>query len=130
MDFLDGKDIALIGRKQNGVVLEYEKSIIITTDILRHKDKGDEPHMTFDQAEQKIALFAKNILMEGRGSNHEAQSIVYGESLVELLKWMIGVLKSHKHPPNGMAIPDFHPEANSRIRSMDRDLLNKHVQTR
>ncbi len=133
MDFLDSKDVAMIGRKQNAIVMEYEKSILITTDILMHNGSGGEPHMTFDQAEEKIEMFAKDIMLMSKISTRPpdgAESVVYGESLVELLKWMIGVLKTHSHPPNAPAIPSFHAEANSRLLNMEYDLLNKHVQTR
>jgi len=130
MDFIHPKSVGLIGRKQNGIILDYEKSILITTDILKHNESGKEPHMTFDQAEEKIELFAKEMLLEAKNSRRDPESIVYGESLVELLKWMIDVLKTHSHPPNAPAIPNFHGEANKRLRTMDKDLLNKQIKSR
>ena len=128
MDILDPKDVALIGRNQNGVILKYDKQIIITSDILKHNENQFEPHITLDDVEHKIDLFAKNILLEGK-QHRSPESIVYGESLVELLRWMIDIMKTHKHPPNGLPIPDFFPEANRRAKNMENVLLNKRVQT-
>ena len=135
MDILDGKDIGILGRQQNAIALKYNKSIIITTDILKLNEGGakgdkDEPSITLDDISHKIDIFAKQILLDGKGSQREAQSSVYGENLVELLTWIIKTIKTHHHPPNAPAIPDFHAEANSRLLNMEYDLLNKQVQTR
>ncbi len=130
MDFIDGKAIGVFGRKNNGLILEYDKSILITADILKHSEDESEPHISIAAVEEKIDMFAKRILLESKGSNRDAESVVYGESLVELLKWMIEVMKTHSHPPNAPAIPNFHKEANERKASMDRVLLNKRIQTR
>lgn len=130
MDIIGIKDIAMMGRQQNAVVLQYDKTIVITSDILQHRKDETEPHITIDAVEEKIDLFAQEILLESKDSNHAVESIVYGESLVELLRWMIDVLKTHKHPPNAVPIPDFFGEATSRARSMEDDLLNKQVKSR
>ena len=130
MDIIGVKDIALMGRQQNAVVMQYDKTIVITSDIVKHQKDEQEPHITIDAVAEKIDLFAKQIMLEGKDSNHAAESVVYGESLVELLRWMIDVLKTHKHPPNAPPIPDFFGEATSRARSMDSDLLNKRVKSR
>lgn len=128
MDILDPKDIGLIGRKQNGVILKYDKQIVITTDILNNNDNQYEPHITLDDVEHKIDLFAKNILLEGK-QHRLSESIVYGESLVELLRWMLTIMKTHKHPPNAPPLPDFFVEADSRSRGLEDTLLNKRVRT-
>lgn len=130
MDFIDGKAIGILGRKQNGLILEYDKSILITSDILKHNEDESEPHISISSVEEKIDMFAKRILLESKDSNRTPESMVYGESLVELLKWMIEILKTHSHPPNAPAIPNFHKEANERKASMERVLLNKRVQSR
>lgn len=130
MNFIDGTSVGLIGRKQNAIVLDYKKTIVITTDILKHNEDATEPHITLNDVEQKVEVFAKNILLESASSQRTEESLVYGESLVELLRWMITIMKTHKHPPNGSPIPDFFQEANSRARNMDVDLLNKQVKTR
>ena len=130
MDILNSKDIAVMGRKQNAVVLEYERSIVITTDILKHNQTAKEPHITLDDVQEKVEVFAKDVELAAKNSTRDPESVVYGESLVELLRWIIDVLKTHKHPPNASPIPDFYSEANSRSRSMEDDLLNKHVRTR
>jgi len=135
MNFLDGKDVGFIGRQKNSIVLKYDKTIIITTDILEWNDhEGDgkkiEPSISLSDISEKIEMFAKDILIEGKDSQREAESTVYGESLVELLRWMIRILKEHSHPPNGIAIPDFHQVANTRYSNMETDLLNKQVKTR
>jgi hypothetical protein len=130
--FLDSKDIAIIGRQKNVISLNYDKSIIITTDILKCIDgsKTYPPSIYIDNDLDHINLLAGDILLESTNSTSDYQSVVYGEKLVELLKWIIEVLKTHKHPPNAIAIPDFHYEANSRMFDMDSDLLNKRVKTR
>lgn len=130
MDFIDGKAIALIGRNKNSVVLEYDKGVLITTDILQHNLDASEPHIELDDIDQAIQVFAKNILLEAKNSNVDPQSIVFGERLVELLRWMIRVMKTHKHPPNGSPIPDFFKEADRRSNNMEDILLNKHVKSK
>jgi len=134
MDYLDTKSVAIIGREQNGVVLNYDRSIIITTDILKWSENVDDslqtPTITLDELSEKVEVFAKNVLLNGDGSTRDPESVVYGESLVELLRWMITVLKTHKHPPNASPIPDFYVEADSRYRNMEKTLLNKRVKSR
>ena len=133
MDILDSKDIALIGRNQNGVVLKYDKQIVISSDILKidNREIDRESHITISDVEKKIEMFADNILLSGlRSSTHNPEPVVYGEALVETLRWMITVLKTHSHPPNGIAIPDFHIEADSRSNNFDTYLLNQYVKTR
>lgn len=128
MDILETKDVALVGRNQNGVILKHDQQIIITSDILKHNDNQNEPHITLDDVEHKIEMFAKDILLEGK-QHREPESMVYGESLVELLRWMITVMKTHSHPPNATPIPTFFSEADNRSRNMDKVLLNKRVKT-
>ena len=136
MDIIGIKDVAIMGRQQNVVVLQYDRSILITSDILKHNDaisrgvESDEPHITIDAIEEKIDLFAKEMLLASTISGRTAEPLVYGDALVDLLKWMIDTLKTHSHPPNAPAIPDFHSEANSRLLNMDYDLLNKQVKHR
>jgi len=130
--FLDPKDIAIIGRQKNVVSLNYDRSIIITTDILKCVDGSETypPSIYLDNDLNYVNILAGDILLESTNSTSDYQSIVYGEKLVELLKWIIEILKTHKHPPNAMAIPDFHADANSRIYGMDSHLLNKRIKTR
>ena len=135
MDFLDHRDIAIVGRTKNTLLLKYDKSIIITTDILKWNESVDDgikkiPTISLDEISNKIDMFAKDFLIETKDSQRLAESVVYGESLVDLLRWIITTLKTHTHPPNGIAIPDFHVEANNRYRNMEVDLLNKHIKTR
>ena len=127
--FIDETDIAIVGRQQNAAILKYNKSIIITTDILKwgHKEK---PSVEIKDDLESIEMFAKDFMLETKDSNRKPESLVYGESLVDLLQWIITTMMTHKHPPNGPPIPDFFSEANSRTRNMELDILNKHIKTR
>lgn len=130
--FLDQKDIAIIGRQKNVISLNFDKSIMITTDILKCVDGSSTypPSIYLDNDLNYVNILANDILLESTNSTSDYQSIVYGEKLVELLKWIIELIKTHKHPPNAMAIPDFHADANARILGMESNLLNKRIKTR
>jgi hypothetical protein len=132
MDLVDGLDVAIVGRLQNSVVLKYNKSIIITTDILSASEGVDEgvgsgSTITLDNISNKIDMFAEDMLMSAKSSERPQESFVYGESLVELLRWIIERMKDHSHPPNGTSIPTWHPEANTRSERMEQNLLNKRI---
>lgn len=129
MNQIDSKSIGVIGRKQNAIILNYDKSIVITSDILKYKE-NKSPTIVIDDELSKIELFAKEILLSGKDSSRNAEPIVYGDKLVDLLRWMITILMTHKHPPNAAPIPDFFVEANSRSRNMEVDLLNKRIKSR
>lgn len=133
MALLDGKAIGLVGRQKNAVALEYDRSIVITTDIMKFNNENQKkypPSIIMDNDLDLINVVAKDLILESSDSTSQSQSIVYGENLVELLKWMIKVLMTHKHPPNASPIPDFFPEANNRVRNMEVDLLNRRVKSR
>ena len=124
------KGVALIGRQQNGVVLDYEKSVIITTDILKYPNDEESASITLDEQFKHITIKANDLLLEARDSARTPESSVYGESLVDLLQWIISVLKTHTHGPDTPPIDTFYNEANSRSSNMSSNLLNKRVKTR
>ena len=129
MDIIGVRDIAILGRPQNAVVLQQDRTIVISTDILRSSD-GDETHITLDALEEKIEILSQDILLAGsKGKGHAPEPIVYGDALVETLIWMIDVLRTHKHPPNAPPIPDFEPEAIKRRGKLETYLLNQSVKS-
>lgn len=138
MYIFDVDDIAIVGKEnQNAMVLYQNKSILISSDILAHNDSISknkapaEPHISIDAVEEKIDILANEILLAGSGgTGHAPEPIVYGEALVETLRWMIDVLKTHKHPPNAAPIPDFFDAATSRQNDMETYLLNQSVKSR
>ena len=111
-------------------MLNYDKSIVLTADILKYNTSGETSTIRMSNEPSNIEVIAKDILFESNGSPRNPESIVYGESLVELLKWMITTLMNHKHPPNAAPIPDFFQEANNRMRNLEVDLLNKRIRTK
>lgn len=122
--------VALRGRPNNSIHLNGDKSIIITTDLLKFNDETPHTYVTLDDISQKIDLIGDQInLLSNQSSlpNNELQSIVYGERLVEILKWIIDKLVTHQHPPNAPPINTFFTEANNYKINMDSYILNKNV---
>lgn len=130
-NFLDPKDIALIGRQKNVVSLNYDKSIMITTDILKWATGSSSypPSIYLNDSLNTTNVFSEDIILD-TGSGPDFQSMVNGEKLVELLSWLIDTLMTHKNPPNACPIPDFFPEAIRRKLSMEDEILNKRVKSR
>ena len=116
------------GRENNAIVLQRDKTILITTDILE-ADK-DVPSIMLDSENDLVDIVAKDIFIESSDGITEDQSIVYGQRLNELLKFILETLMSHSHPPNNVPINTFFTEARKWINEMDEYLLNKHVKTR
>ena len=132
MDIIGVRDIAILGRPQNAVVLQQDRTIVITTDILKTSD-DDDAHITLDALEEKIEILSQDILLAGsKGKGHAAEPIVYGDALVETLRWILAVLMTHKHPPNAPPIPDFFAGSEgaiSRRKDMETYLLNQQVKS-
>jgi len=132
MDFLANDSIAIVGRLKNGIILDYGKTVYITTDILKTNENQKPTSITLNKENESIIVYADDILLEStsnKNSKEEAESIVYGESLVELLTWMIQKMMEHKHPPNAPPIPTWFSEAQQRISNMEKILLNKNVKS-
>lgn len=123
---LNQDSVGLIGRQKNVVELKYNKSILISSDIL----KTDAPSMTLDAQEETLELLAKDILLYGADNNNDPYSVVYGERLVEVLTFILKTLKEHSHPPNNIPINTFFEKADYWIDNMDPYLLNKRVVSR
>lgn len=127
---LDPSSIAILGRKKNAIVLDYNQSILITSDITKTRDGVEVPSITLDSVESNLELLAKDIVLSAIDSPNQDYSLVYGERLIELLKWIIKILKTHQHPPNNVPINTFFYEADNWIERMDSYLLNKHVRSK
>lgn len=135
MKFVKNSDIAIIGRGdgKNAVVLGDDGSITISSSMVDTNSDKETESISVKDVEEKILILAKNIEIFSKGSDRNAESLVYGESLVELLKWIIKILMTHKHPPNAPPIPSWFPEAENRMAEMSDDkngILNKMVKSR
>ena len=122
--------VAMRGRPDNSIQLNGDKSIIITTDLLKFNDETPHTHLTLDDISQKIDLIANQInLLSNESSlpDGSTQSIVFGERLVEILDWIIDKLVTHQHPPNAPPINTFFTEASNYRSNMDSYILNKNV---
>jgi len=125
--------VALRGRPNNSINLNGDKSIIITTDLLKFNDEDPHTHMTLDAISKKIDLIAEqinNLSTDSPLPRGETQSTVYGERLVEILRWIIDKLVTHQHPPNAPPINTFFTEANNYRSNMDSYILNHNVRHR
>lgn len=122
MSRIDLGDVKVRGRSNNLINLQISKNIILTTD-----ENNSSPTIELKHAENAINILSEKILLSSNESGNES-SIVNGEQLVEILKWIIKVLKTHTHPPaGGPALPVFHLEADSYYNYMDQNLINKNI---
>jgi hypothetical protein len=131
MRIFDYKDIAIVNKNASGFAIYPDKSIIITNDFI--KNKNSEDTSTIYIGESIVEVSSNNILLgsfESRLPQNESYSTVYGERLVEIIRWIINVLKTHSHGPNSPAIPNFHSKADEILRNMNTSLLNNKVRTR
>lgn len=128
-DLLVDKDsVAIVGRQKNSVILNYDKSILISSDIT--KNNNETPTIEFDDEENTMIHMAKDILLSSPSNANDSYSTVYGERLVELLKWMIKIMKTHQHPPNNIPVNTFFVDADNWVDKMETYLLNDHVKTK
>jgi len=133
MELFDYKDIALVSREKSGIALYPNKTIVITTDFIKNGKREQSTEITLDDESSNVKLLAKSILFESSESNlipGEDYSTIYGERLIEILRWIIQVLKTHSHGPNSPAVPDFHKDADEWLRKMTSYILNENVKTR
>lgn len=132
MGKLEKDDVGIIGRKKNAVLLGYQRDIILTTDYT-DDNLNNHPSLSLDHNNNRIESIAHDILLESSASSlpdHHYESLVYGEKLVVLLRWIIRTLKSHSHPPNGPPVPNFFETADEYLRDMENIILNKRVKSR
>lgn len=132
MELFDYKDIAIVNRDSSGFAIYPDRTIIITSDFIKKANNKNTSSITIDGSIDKINVVSESVLLESFKSKlnkGESYSVVYGEKLLDLLEWIIGILKTHSHGPNSPAIPDFHFEADEWMRDM-RTLINDKVRTR
>lgn len=133
MIHFDYDDAAFSHRSGSTVLLTADKNVHITTDILASNNGNPTPNVSLNSVEESVNVLAKQINIasySSKISGDTTYSVVYGERLVEILKWIIEVLKTHSHGPNSPAVPTFHPEANKYIDNMTEYLLNENVRTK
>ncbi len=124
--------IALRGRRENSISLVEDKSIVITTDILKHNTNKPNTTITLDDVSKQIDALADtiNLYSNNPPGDITPQSMVYGERLVEILKWLIETMVTHSHPPNAPAINTFHDKATEYHSNMDTYILNHNIKTK
>jgi len=136
MRYFDPKQIAVVSREGAGMVLEPNKTIVISTEILDRSDDSTLPSIVVtpkEAGESRLDLCAQKIEISSIDSpltEGELFSVTYGERVVEVLRWLIQTMMTHTHGPNTPALPDFHTKANEYLLSMEDYLLNKNVRTR
>lgn len=123
-------DVAIQGRGNNAIVLPESGSVIITSNILGTNSNTDTQSIVLDTLEAKITAISDEILLASTLSKTDSEPIPYGYRIVELLQWMLEIMKTHSHPPNAPPINTFFNEADRRSRDMVKDILNPNVHTR
>lgn len=123
-------DVALQGRGENAVVLPESGSVIITSNVLATNSNTDTQSIVLDVIEARITAISDEILLASAQSKTESEPIPFGNRLVELLQWILEIMKTHSHPPNAPPINTFFTEADRRSRNMKQDILNPYVHTR
>ena len=131
MDF-NLTSVALRGRGPNCVELAEDQSITITADIVKHNNDEKNTTISLQNDPKKIEMIsdAIEIISNLAPTSGESQSIVFGEKLVEILRWMIEQLMTHSHPPNAPPINTFFNEARNYSSNMEDLILNKNVRTK
>jgi len=131
-----GKDYAEFSHK-NDIVIHGKGKLKLKLSV---DDDNENPNILLNAGESFIDIDdtenSRNIeigsnfiyLRSDEGSNSD-HSVVYGEELVETLRYMMDIINTHKHPPNGPPIPDFIPEMKRRSNSLIETILSKRVKT-
>lgn len=126
-------EVAITNPQGSSVKLTPEKSIVLTSDIVAYNRREDVPTLEVQYDPSRVTVAAESAIIASFHSPLREgleYSVVYGERLVEVLEWIVQTLMTHSHPPNAPAIPDFHPQANSYLATMEDYLLNRNVRTR
>lgn len=124
---MDNDSVGVRGRAGNQLELPFDGSVILTT--TRDEPLGETVSLQLNREGDSI-LVIDRLIMNALGHTNDSYSIVYGERLIELLRWIIQTLKTHSHPPNATPVPTFFPEADKWLRKMDEYLLNKDVRSK
>lgn len=117
--------VGLVGRSGCQLELQFENNISITTNS--KKENSETANISLSESQNSIRLNSKEIVLESQDNTNQEYSMVYGERLIELLKWIIQTLKTHSHPPNAAPIPDFFQEADKWTRRLESYLLNDNI---
>jgi hypothetical protein len=133
----DPNSIYVVNRSGSSIRLSNEKTIYITTDVLKHSKDEDVPTIEINETDQHMNFESATMLLNSYSSHLAADqdfSTVYGERLVEILKWIIATLKTHRHGPHAMAYTDFHTKADEYTNNLTENkanwLINHNVRTR
>lgn len=118
---LDTKDVSILGRDKNGIILASNGDIIIKPDVLT-----DNVSIEFSKVDSKLTIKTKTASIVTDSTNSEVYTVPYGERVEEILTWLIETMLTHQHPPNAPATPDFHQKAQSFLnRIRDKWLSNQ-----
>jgi hypothetical protein len=112
-------EVRLSGRTRNIIELDDKGNIIIEAD-----------QVSIELINDSIKVLAQDIILSADLSKESREySIVYGEKLVDILRFILRTLKMHKHPPNASPTPDFYPEADRILENIE-NILNTNVRTK
>jgi hypothetical protein len=128
MSKIEDGSVKIRGRSNNSITLEEDKSINLTVD-----EGENNVSIDLDAIDNTLKLLADEIVLISNLNNTDENSLVYGEKLVEILKWIIKVLKTHTHmsshpgTPGSPALPAFHAKADNYYINMEKQILNKNI---
>ncbi len=124
-------DVGMRGRGNAAVKLTLEDNVVITSDEFKHDKNQPNTTIELSEIEAAITILSDTIKLQSNNTaNADEQSIVLGESLVEVLRWMIQILMSHTHPPNAPPVNSFFNKAREYHTDMDKIILNKNIKIR
>jgi len=117
-------DVGIQGRGKSGVKCEIDNTVKV--------ESNENTFIELSEIKKSIELLANKMeLNSNLNPESSGQSIVYGEKLLGIIRWMIDVMLTHTHPPNGIAIPDANiNSALSKKRDMEKLILNKNITTK
>jgi hypothetical protein len=122
--------IGIAARSGNTITLQDNGNIEISTDTNQPRLDA-QCTIYLDRENEELRAAARDIVLESTiTAGGDEFSVPYGERLVELLRFMLQVLKTHSHPPNGSPIPTFYPKADAYLKDLEDWLLNENVRTR
>ncbi len=124
-------DIGMRSRGNSAIRMSYENEIVITSDEIKHGLDKPNTTISLSEMEATLSLLSDTIKLQSNAtSDAKEQSIVLGESLIEILRWMIQVMMTHSHPPNGPPVNTFFSKAREYSTDMDKIILNKNIKIR
>jgi len=124
----NNSDIGMRGRGNSAIKLTAYNEVVITSNEIKHGVGTPNTTITLSEIDKTLTLLSDTIKLHSNNTTeNKEQSIVLGESLVEVLRWLIEVMMTHQHPPNAPPINTFFNKARKYHRDMDDEILNKNI---